>query len=192
MANATTVWDLNKNFATIARQWGPLFALCDDPALFAARAESISAWGVDKQVHHVGIGMTGIGQGIEGMLADPQQGVGLGPTHAFAMPMLESGTIPRGIGKAPEPLHPPDSPPSGETRALLQSCKETWDSLAKKGAEIEKCPATHPHFALGNFTGAQWVRFMAVHTAHHFKIIRDILKAAKHNVPFDKSVEEVN
>jgi hypothetical protein len=188
----TTVWDLHKNFATVGRQWVALFALCDDAALFRARAETISAWGVDKQVHHVGIAMNGIGQGIEKMLANPQQGAGLGPTHPFAMPMLESGTIPRGVGKAPETLHPPDAPMREQTRALIQSAKTCWDALANKGAQLEQTPATHPHFALGNFTSVQWVRFMAVHTAHHFKIIHEILDATGHKVPFDKTVEDVN
>lgn len=193
MATATTtVWDLEKNFATIGRQWGPLFALCDDPALYKARAEAISAWGVDKQVNHVGIAMNGIGQAIERMLANPQQGVGLGPTHPFAMPMLEAGAIPRGVGKAPEPLHPPDAPPASQTRALIQSAKALWDSLDKKRTQIENCPATHPHFALGNFTGRQWVRFMAVHTAHHFKIIHEILDACGQKVPFGERVEILN
>lgn len=189
---AISVWDLSKNFATIGGQWGPLLALCDDPALFGARAEAVSAWGVDKQVHHVGIAMTGIGQGIETMLASPQLGAGLGPTHPAAIPMLESGTIPRGVAKAPAPLHPPDAPARDQTRALLQSAKARWDALAQKQAQIEVAPATYPHFILGNFTSKQWVRFMAVHTAHHYKIMRDILDATGHRTPFDKSVEEVN
>ncbi len=189
---ATMVWDLTKNFATIGRQWGPLLALCDDPTLYAARAEAVSAWGVDKQVHHVGIAMTGIGRGIEGMLASPQQGVGLGPTHPLAIPMLESGALPRGVAKAPAPLHPPDAPARDQTRALLQSAKTCWDALSQKGAQIEACPATYPHFILGNFTSQQWVRFMAVHTAHHFKIVHDILDATGSKIPFDKTVEDVN
>ena len=193
MATATTmVWDLEKNFATIGRQWGGLFALCDDPALFGARAEAVSAWGVDRQVHHVGIALNGIGRGVEVLLANPQQDAGLGPTHPFAMPMLEGGTIPRGVGKAPEWLHPPDAPKASETRALIQVCKVAWDALDKKRTQIENCPATYPHFALGNFTSQQWVRFMAVHTAHHFKIIHEILDATQNRVPFDKSLEDVN
>ena len=33
-----------------------------------------------------------------------------------------------------------------------------------------------PHPALGSFTPAQWLRFIDIHTHHHFKIIRDIKK----------------
>ncbi len=193
MTTATTdVWDLDKNLATVGRQWAGLFALCGDSAAYAASAESVSGWGVARQVNHVGIALNLIAQVIEGMLANPEQGAGLGPTQPFAMPMLEAGSIPRGRGQAPKFLHPPATPAAAETRALLQSAKDRWDALGAKRGQMKQTPATFQHFALGHFTCVQWARFMAVHTAHHLKIIHDILDHAGQVTPYDNALEEVN
>lgn len=185
-------WDLDKNLAKIEKQWDGLFALCNDPAVFAAQSGDVSAWSVAKQVHHVGIVMTGMSRALEGLLANPQQGVGLGPTHPMAIPMLEGGSIPRGMGKAPEPLLVEKEPAAEETRGLLTAAKAKWDALDGKRAEMRSTPATFQHFALGHFTAVQWARFMAVHTAHHLKIVRDILAATGQQVPYDAALEEVN
>ncbi len=182
-------WDLDNNLATIARQWDALIALCGDEAVFRAAAPTVSAWGVDKQVHHVGIVMTGMARAMEGMLANPQQGVGLGPTHPMAMPMLESGAIPRGMGKAPAPLLVEAAPAVSDTRGLLTSAKVKWESISVKRDQIRASRATYQHFALGHFTPLQWTRFMAVHTAHHLKIVRDILEATENTAPFGNDVE---
>jgi hypothetical protein len=193
MATATAnTWNLDNNLAIVGRQWAGLFALCDDAKRYAARDEKTSAWSVAQHVNHVGIAMNGIAAAIDGMLANPQQGVGLGPTQPFAIPMLEAAEIPRGRGKAPEVLHPPAAPSAADTRALLTAAKARWDALGGKRAQLSTCPATHQHFALGHFTASQWARFMAVHTAHHYKIIRDILDATGATAPFDKTVENIN
>lgn len=182
-------WDLDKNLAIIERQWDGLLALCDDEAVFRAQAPDVSAWGVDKQVHHVGIVMSGMARAMEGMLANPEQGVGLGPTHPMAVPMLESGTIPRGMGKAPGPLLVETAPAVSDTRGLLTNAKAKWDAIGGKRDPIRASRATYQHFALGHFTPLQWTRFMAVHTAHHLKIVRDILEATGNTVPFGRDVE---
>lgn len=61
-------------------------------------------------------------------------------------------------------------------KAVLMAAKPKWDSFSEQVEEILNCPATFPHFALGNFTCAQWIRFNAIHTDHHLHIIRDIIE----------------
>lgn len=193
MATATAgVFDLDKNFAMVNRQWDALLALCDAPAAFHASAPTVSGWGVDRHVSHTGIALGLIAGAIEGMLEDPTRGAGLKPTHPFAMPLLEGGSIPRGVGKAPDVLLPPAAPTAAETRAQIQFTKARWDDLAARRDDIAGNPATFAHFVMGNYSGVQWVRFITIHTAHHFKIIRDILGAAKQGVPYDAAVEHVN
>ena len=40
--------------------------------------------------------------------------------------------------------------------------------------EIVACPARFAHFALGYMTSSEWVRFCALHSAHHLAVVRDI------------------
>ncbi len=182
---------LANDFANVARQWPALFALCDDARMFAARAEGVSGWGVAQQVYHCGLALGRIGGGVENLLANPTQGAGLGFTHPQAGALLAGGALPRGIAKSPESLIPPAAPTPDETRALLKGAKAKWDTLEKRGAEIAACPATFPHPMLGNFTSAHWVRFIALHTGHHLKIVRDILGASSLAIPYDKSIDHV-
>jgi len=181
--------DLDKNLAHVARQWAALLALCDEPAVFRARAESVSGWDVGQHVFHCAIPLGIIAGVIESMLTHPQQGAGLTPTHPIAMPLLERGIIPRGAAKAADFLVPPDAPDAQETRTMLQLAKGRWESLRDNSVEIQGCPATFAHFLLGNFTGVQWARFICVHTAHHLKIVRDILTVADRNTPYGDDVE---
>jgi hypothetical protein len=185
-------WDVGKNLASIERQWAGFRALCDDEAVFRATAVDVSAWDAGQHVKHCAIVLNRIVGAIEMMLANPQQGVGLGPTVDRAMPMLISGNIPRGMGKAATFLIPEPEPDRDETRAMVESAVKLWSGLSARRNQIRDCPATFAHFALGNFTSPQWVRFMTVHSAHHFKIVRDILEAAEQGVPFNASVETVN
>ncbi len=185
-------WDVARNLASIELQWAGFRALCDDEAVFRAKAEPVSAWNVGQHVKHCAIALNRIVGVIEMMLANPTRDVGLGPKYEFAKPMLESANIPRGMGKAAEFLIPEAAPGRAETRAMVDSAATLWRGLEAKRDEIGNCPATFAHFALGNFTSPQWIRFMTVHSAHHFKIVRDVLVAAGQTVPFDDSVESPN
>lgn len=192
MAIATGIAsDLDNDFANVAQQWPALFALCDDAAMFGARAEGVSGWGVAQQAYHCGLALARIGGGIENLLANPTQGAGLGFTHPQAGALLAGGALPRGIAKSPEFLIPPAAPTPDETRTLLKGAKAKWEALEKRRAEIPTCAATFPHPMLGNFTSAQWVRFIALHTGHHLKIVRDILGASGLAVPYDKNIDHM-
>jgi hypothetical protein len=149
----------------------------------------VSGWGVGQHVEHCAMALDRIVGAISFLLVNPEHGLGLGPTLARATPMLESGSIPRGMGKAPEFLIPQPEPDRAQTRAQVEAARELWDTLSGKRDEMRECKATFAHFALGNFTSPQWVRFMAVHTAHHFKIVRDILDAAGLPTPFSQELE---
>ena len=181
-------WDANHNLASIERQWGGFRALCDSDAVFRAKSVDVSAWDVGQHVKHCAILLSRIVGAVEMLLANPQRDVGLGPKYDFAIPMLVSGNIPRGMGKAAEFLIPETAPDRTETLAMVESAVKLWSGLGAKRDQIRDCPATFAHFALGNFTAPQWVRFMPVHSAHHFKIVRDILEAAELEPPFEMEI----
>lgn len=167
---------------TIAQQWDPLFALCDDDTLFRVKAEGVSAWDIGRHVGHVAIVVNLIAGAIENMLENPDEGAGLEPVE-MGKQLLQVGAFPRGRGKAPDMLIPQGEPVAEDIKGLLQQAKEKWDVFPKKAEEITATPATFAHFVLGNFTSAQWVRFNALHTEHHFKIMRDILEPDGHAFP---------
>lgn len=189
--STTNGLNLTSNFANIARQWPALSALCNDAALFAARGDSVSKWGVAQQTHHCALALAGIARGVEGLIANSQGAGGTSPKHPQADAMLAAGAFPRGVAKSPDFLIPPDAPAAGDTRALLQAAKAGWDALEKRGADITASKATFPHPILGDFNGVQWVRFMGLHTAHHLKIVRDILSASNLKTPYGADVENL-
>jgi hypothetical protein len=169
-----------------------LSALCDDAASFAAEAPAISGWGVAKQVHHVTLELRLIARAIDEMLQHPELGAGLAPTHPWAMRVLEQGHFPRGSGQAPQDVVPDGTPEREETRQLIESARAMWDTVTTDTEALARSIATHPHPILGPFTCAHWLRFIPIHTAHHLKIVRDILDANGIETPYDASVENVN
>jgi hypothetical protein len=90
---------------------------------------------------------------------------------------LAGGGFPRGVAQAPDGLKP------GETtakalRATLKEARKKWKALEKKAEDIAACMGRSEH-PLGMLPAKDWVRLAAVHNAHHLKIVRDILKAAR-------------
>ncbi len=80
-------------------------------------------------------------------------------------------TIPRGKAKAPKVVIPSEE----ITVDLLQeSLKNTYQAITY----LKDCEANqyfmHPFF--GQLNKKQTIKFLAIHTKHHLKIIRDILK----------------
>jgi hypothetical protein len=184
-------WNLDTNLTAIRQQWVGFFALCEKEEVFRASSPEVSAWDVGQHVKHCAIALNRIVDAIEYLIANPEEGVGLGPSFDFVIPMLESGEIPRGMGKAIEFLIPEANPDRADTRAMVEHAQAVWDGLSKRRADLAATQATFAHFRLGNFTAVQWARFMAVHTAHHFKIVRDDLDAAGVEDPVDAGLRAV-
>ncbi|MEM6804471.1 MAG: DUF1569 domain-containing protein [Bacteroidota bacterium] len=84
--------------------------------------------------------------------------------------VLTTGNIPRGAGKAPESVRPPDNIRTEDMYAQLETMKTNLVKLEELDADSYM---DHPVF--GVLDKKQVKRFMKVHTEHHLKIIRDIL-----------------
>ncbi len=192
IATTADFLNIDRNLAAIDRQWPALLALCDDNAVFAANAPTVSGWGVAQQAHHVALELALVAGEVENMLAHPEQGAGLTPSHPLAMRVLEQGHFPRGSGQAPQDVVPPAALARGETRALIESTKIKWEKVGPNRGAFARSTATHPHPILGPFTFMHWFRFIPIHTAHHLKIVHDILTANALPVPYGTDVESVN
>jgi hypothetical protein len=82
-----------------------------------------------------------------------------------------SMTIPRGKAQAPKVVIPVDEI---TIETLQESLKNTYQAVAYLKDCQEKQYFMHPFFGLLN--KKQTIQFLAIHTEHHLKIIRDILK----------------
>ena len=85
--------------------------------------------------------------------------------------LLLTNKIPRGKAKAPKIVTPPDTINTENLKVLLD---HAWINLRAYDSLPKKAFFTHPH--LGKLKKKTAKRFLEIHTEHHLKIIRDILK----------------
>ena len=85
--------------------------------------------------------------------------------------LLTLGAFPRGKAKAPKIVLPPEDI---TTEDLQHQLKNAHESLKILVSLPKTSHFKHPLF--GMLTKKQTIRFLEIHTKHHLKIIRDILK----------------
>ena len=79
--------------------------------------------------------------------------------------------IPRGKGKAPKQVLPPETISKSQLNDQLATAKALISQLKEVNS---KATFKHPYF--GIFNKEQTLSFIEIHTKHHLKIIDDILK----------------
>ena len=82
-----------------------------------------------------------------------------------------TGMIPRGKARAPKRVIPEDNISESELREQIDSAKTGVNYIAKHS---ENSFFEHPYF--GHIKRDETAKFLVIHTEHHLKIIRDILK----------------
>lgn len=78
--------------------------------------------------------------------------------------------IPRGKGKAPKTVLPPETITSSDLAQQIEISKQLVYDLEFIS---EKATFKHPYF--GILSKTQTLKFIRIHTKHHLKIVRDIL-----------------
>ena len=81
------------------------------------------------------------------------------------------GDFPRGVAESPKVVRPPDNISTDSLYLQLEAARKNIKKLKELPA---KAHFKHPNFKLLNRNQSQ--RFLEIHTEHHLKIIRDILK----------------
>jgi hypothetical protein len=141
-----------------------------------ASAPSVSAWSVKDHLEHLSMANEGIVTWIERACAgDPELHTGGGPNF-FGRIVLLVGAFPRGRGKAPDQTLPKGTG-AEELVASSRRLKARVEALESSLSLLRAARATRNHFAFGDLTAAQWLRFTVIHNRHHQKIIRDVLDA---------------
>ena len=81
------------------------------------------------------------------------------------------GDFPRGVAESPKVVRPPDNISTDSLYQQLETARKNIQKLAELPANSH---FKHPTFKVLN--RKQSLRFLEIHTHHHIKIIRDILK----------------
>jgi hypothetical protein len=148
-----------------------LLKLVDQLALQAPNATkrciSVSEGAVGWHIEHSLLVITQIIEGVK--RSDPSK---YKWTFNFSrLVVLASNKIPRGKAKAPQSVLPSSDM---SANSLLVSVAKTKLALMELATCQKNNYFIHPYF--GQLNKAATIRFFEVHTYHHFKIIRDILK----------------
>ncbi|MCL6267514.1 hypothetical protein [Flagellimonas myxillae] len=83
------------------------------------------------------------------------------------------GGFPRGVAKSPRVVRPPDVILTEEIQQQIVTAKESLKTLKHLDENVH---FNHPYFNILN--KKQSIRFIKIHTGHHLKIVRDIIKKA--------------
>ena len=147
-------------------------AMTLDPGRGRIRKPHISGWSVAEHCHHSAIVSGSIATVVRGLLRG--KGEEGPPPDQVALDILASGRIPRGVGEAPEGMHPEEHAESRTIQAVVRKSRGKWESLLEHTEDIDACTLRLPHHSLGRFTAAEWVRFASTHTDHHLRIVDEI------------------
>jgi hypothetical protein len=165
-------WSLENDFAKIEQQWDYVRELLEEPALYGLGNPAVSGWSCGEHAGHITLASYWIADEIGRNLREPDRNVE-GEWAEGARAVLEEGDIPLGAWTSPAGVHP-----AGRQRedllTLVSETQTVWRGMAAKASALADCPARFPHFALGYLTSTEWVRFCAIHTAHHLSIVRKI------------------
>lgn len=157
----------------ILEQLDSLLEVARDTSLLELRREQVSTWSVGEQLRHVTLVDEGILKQLE-KTEPPAELAGRGPT-VMGRCLLRLGFIPRGGGKAPSAMIPRQVRPD-QIEPDLTAVRERFAALDPGSLAASGPLSRHPVF--GHLDGAQWLRFADIHQHHHWKIIRDIRRAA--------------
>ena len=143
-------------------------ALARSPKLSMLR-ERVSAWSPAEHLDH----LAKVTESVVLVLGDPDAPPRRRGINLVGRVVLLVGWIPRGIGKTPERLSGTRAS-ADEIEAALARVSAAFDALPFDRLGTSRVPVVrHPRF--GGLTPPQALRFLAVHNAHHLKIVDDIL-----------------
>lgn len=91
--------------------------------------------------------------------------------NKWRLMLFTLGYIPRGKAKAPKIVRPPEVISSEDLKIQINLAYKNIVNLNS----LDK-NANFTHFVFGQLNKAKTIQFLKLHTNHHLKIIRDILK----------------
>lgn len=178
-------WDMASDFAKLKQQFDAVAEVLNNETYYNLKNETVSKWSCGDQAGHIVLAAQMMRGGLQSNIDNPDQNVD-GQPNAQGTAVMTAGDFPRGVAQAPEAIRP-----EGKTREdfvkLLSEEKKAWEDLEKMSDKLTTVKSRSPHPAFGPLSCSDWVRFVAIHTAHHLALVRDIL-AASGNTEFGKSL----
>lgn len=176
-----TAFDPGSEIAHLREDLAAILRLLERSADELGRPASwISGWSAEQHLAHLALANELVCRNVRSLLKG--QGalvIDEGEPPPEALAVLAAGRFPRGAAQAPRMVQPPDPVRRDYLSEWLQGNARDFAELAGRGAEIEAATQRIPHQVLGPLTAAQWVRFAAMHTRHHFDIAREVLAATR-------------
>ncbi|HEX8617000.1 MAG TPA: DinB family protein, partial [Thermoanaerobaculia bacterium] len=160
-----------KGLVRVRRQLVEMRRLASLPEAQLFAVTSVSAWTPSEHLDHSLKVATWIVQRV----LDPAPERGR-PFSFIGLLILWSARIPRGRGKAPERVRG-----ARATREELMAAIDSLEAhLARLNASLleRKRGPIVPHPMFGSLTPPQALRFAAVHTDHHLRIVKDVLRSS--------------
>jgi hypothetical protein len=154
------------SLARIREQFTRMRAIVQSPQLLDP-VQKISNWSPAEHLDHT----LKVALSIVNRLTKPEPVEG--SISFLGRVVLFVNRIPRGRGKSPAKLHG-----SRETPLVLETALAKLETrlaaLAAADIDAARTPAV-PHPRFGGLTPQEALRFMAIHTDHHLKIVDEIL-----------------
>lgn len=147
-----------------------------DDELFR-RAESVSGWSVAEQLYHIAAAAGRMLTAAERTMDREKPAREGGRPSVAGRAVMLAGRIPRGRGRAPSAVHPPDDLRREQLENTIGWCRRVHHRLAGRTDEIATATWRAEHFVFGWLNAIQWLRIVAIHSDHHFLIVDDILAA---------------
>jgi len=144
--------------------------------LSVRRAER-SAWSPAQQLFHLTLANELSLKNVSSLLA--RKGLLIRPLedlHPKAAAVLRRGRFPAGA-QAPRFVRAPDRVDLDLLRTIAADVRRSLAGLMGRGEAIAAAPDGVPHQLIGVLSAAQWVRFARMHSAHHLRIARGLLRA---------------
>ena len=147
-------------------------------ARLALPAPQVSGWCAEQHLAHVALANELVLRNLKSLAAG--KGALLvegGSPLEFVPAMLAEGRLPRGKAQAPRMVRPPEKI---ERELMLQWLADARRELAALDPRTVVANRWRvPHQLLGPLDAPQWLRFGALHTAHHMVIAREVLVAVE-------------
>jgi len=162
----------DRDFDRLAAQLAEIDSLLEGgEERLGRRAPRVSGWSVAQQIDH----LLKVLSGALGRLQAPGEPLAAGINWTGRL-LLGVGRLPRGVAQAPRATAGLERS-GAELRSAADEVRERLAEVRAGGAVlVDRRPRVrHPYF--GGLSALQAIRFLAVHTDHHLRIVREILRA---------------
>jgi len=141
------------------------------------RQPDLSGWSVGEHVDHLltaaRLNLMAIRSIPGGRGHDPDQGM-----NRKGRLVLTAGRIPAGTAQAPSYVLPRADRTQEQLERLRSRVHRDWSSaeFERELESIHDSGQVLPHFAVGELSARQWLRFALVHSRHHITIAESLLE----------------